>query len=247
MKEDKRVWMVRQILIEYVKSPSLRHIRDPNSLNKLARDIVKAIDRNNEIWRKWDGQREVLLKSALGCWIPIADLRDILNLMPGPQLTKTDVEQRLRAFEDEEYYSYPKQELQPGCLALYEKEKAEGTELPAIMGLLRYYVESEEERLRIEQEERYARHREEERLAKEQRLFSGADCKWTQLKGSKCWYCRTNGRTYRLSPTDGKLLQLDRVQTVSDDEEGELLGRYQWRRNATKVVAQIAYQPERGR
>lgn len=244
MIEDERTWTIRRLLYDYVKSPSLRHIRDPNSLNKLARDIVKAIDRNNEIWRKWDGQREVLLKSALGCWIPTADLRDFLNLMPGPRLTTTDVAQRLKAFEDEEYFSYPKEELQPGCLALYEKEKAEGTELPAIIGALREHVESEEERLRIEQEERYARQREEERISKEQRLLSGADCKWTQLQGSKTWYCRTNGRTYRLSPAEDKLWHLDRVQTVSDDEEGELLGRYQWRRDATKAVAQIAYQPE---
>lgn len=103
--------------------------------------------------------------------------------MPGPQVTATDVSQRLRAFEDEEYFSYPKEEHRPGCLALYEKERADGTELPAIIGLLRDHVERQEERLRVEQEERYKRSREEDRMAREQRLLSGADCKWTQLPG----------------------------------------------------------------
>jgi len=86
MTEDERIWEVKQLLFDFVKSPSLRHIRDPLSLHKLAQDIVKRIDRGNSIWRKWDGPREVLLKSALGCWIPIADLRDVLNRMPGPPL-----------------------------------------------------------------------------------------------------------------------------------------------------------------
>jgi hypothetical protein len=141
MNEDERIWAVKQLLFDFVKSPSLRHIRDPYSLNKLAHEIVGRINRGNSIWGKWDGQREVLLKSALGCWIPIDDLRDFLNRMPGPPLTVTDVAQRLKAFEDEQHYAYPKEELQADCLALYEKEKAQGTELPAIVGLLRDQVE----------------------------------------------------------------------------------------------------------
>lgn len=91
MREDERIWAVREILSDYVKSPSLRHIRDPHALSKLAREIVRCIDRSNDIWRKWDGQRELLLKSALGCWIPVEDLRAFLNRMPGPELTTTDV------------------------------------------------------------------------------------------------------------------------------------------------------------
>jgi hypothetical protein len=244
MREDERIWAVKEVLFDYVKSPSLRHIRDPHSVIKLAQEIVKKIDRANSIWRKWDGQREVLLKSALGCWIPIEDLRDFLNEMPGPVLTATDVSQRLRSFEDEEYYSYPKDEFQKGCLAVYIKEKAEGTELPAIIGLLRDHVEREEERLRVEQQERYQRLREEERIAREQRLLSGADCKWTQLPKSPHWYCRTNGRTYRLSPTKDKMWNLFRVTSLEETEKGGLIGKYQRRGDATKVVAQMAFQPE---
>lgn len=64
-------------------------------------------------------------------------MRDFLNSMPGPVLTAADVAQRLKTFEDEEH-KYPIDKLKAGCLALYEKEKAEGTELPAILGLLRH-------------------------------------------------------------------------------------------------------------
>jgi hypothetical protein len=86
--EDERIWAVKSLLFDYVRSPSLRHLRDPLSVSKLANDIVKRIDQSNSIWKKWDGQREVVLKSAIGCWIPIDDLRHFLNRMPGPVLSK---------------------------------------------------------------------------------------------------------------------------------------------------------------
>ncbi len=243
MREDERIWAVKELLFDYVKSPSLRHIRDPHSLIKLAQEIVRRIDRENSIWTKWDGQREILLKSAVGCWIPVEDLRDFLNRMPGPPLTTTDVAQRLKAFEDE-LSTYPDDELQAGCLALYEKEKADGTELPAIVGQLRDHVETEEERIRSEQHERYLQSREQDRIPREQRLLSGADCKWTQVQKSQHWYCRSNGRTYRLSPTKDEMWNLYRVQSTKDDEDGALIGKYRRRGDATKIVADMAYQPE---
>ena len=43
MREDERVWDVKELLFEYVKSPSLRHIRDPHALTRLAQEIVKRI------------------------------------------------------------------------------------------------------------------------------------------------------------------------------------------------------------
>lgn len=244
MTNDDRVSVVRAILGEYVKSPSLRHLRDPHSLTRVATDIVKRLDRQSRTWQKWEGERETLLKSAVGCWIPVQDLRDYLNDLPGPNLTMTDVAQRLRAFEEEPYASYATDELKDGCLALFAKEKAEGTELPAIIGLLSEHVEHEEERLRLERAERYKRMREQERLAAEQRLLSGADCKWTQLGRAPQWYCRTNGRTYRLTPTSDKRWDLHRVSAPSAEEKGQHIGRYGGRGDATRVVAQIAYQAE---
>ena len=41
--------------------------------------------------------------------------------------------------------------------------------------------------------------------------------------------------------------RLYRVDSVSENDEGVLIGKYQYRRDATKVVATIAYQPEPNR
>lgn len=244
MPEDERVWAVKELLFSYVRSPSLRHIRDPHSVSELAAQIVKKLDRGSSPWKKWDAQRELLVKSALLCWIPVDDLRAFLNQMDGPSLTLTDVTQRLSALEEEEPYSFPRDEFRDSCLAIYEREKSTGTELTAIIGVLRTHVENEEERLRVEHQERYRRFREEDRIAREQRLLSGADCGWTQVGKSHCWYSRRNGRTYRLTPSKEKRWNLHRVTAVSDDEEGALLGTYGGRADATKVIAIAAYQVE---
>lgn len=36
IKEDDRLWSVKQLLFDYVKSPSLRHIRDPHSMIQIS-------------------------------------------------------------------------------------------------------------------------------------------------------------------------------------------------------------------
>lgn len=40
-----RLHAVASRLFEYVKSPSLRHLREPHSVQKLAREIVQAKDK----------------------------------------------------------------------------------------------------------------------------------------------------------------------------------------------------------
>jgi len=244
MREDNRIETVKSILFDYVKSPSLRHIRDPHSLDKLAREIIGCLNHSRTVWQKWDELRENLLKSTRCCWIPVEDIREFLNRLPGPSLTMMDVTQRLKAFEEEELWEYPNEELRAGCLEIYKKEKLEGTELPAIVHLLREHIEQEAARLRIETEERYKQWREEDRLRREQRLLSGADCGWMQLAKSPHWFCRSNGRTYRLSPTKDKKWDLYRIASITDHENGTWIGKYQHRGDATKVVAEIAYRPE---
>jgi len=191
---------------------------------------------------EWEGERATLLRAAAAAWIPIEDLREFLNRMPGPQLTRADVEQRLRAFYEEPYMSYPDEELRAGCLELYAKERDAGTEMPAIIGALQAHVEREEARLRFEFQGRYRRQQEDARLALEQRFLSGADCKWTPLQGSKELFCRVNGRSYRLSPTADKKWKLHRIS--SPVAKGILIGTYGYRRDATKSLDQIAYRPE---
>jgi hypothetical protein len=51
--------------------------------------------------------------------------------MQGPKLTIGDVEGRRRALEEEDF-DFPREELRGGCLALYEGEKTQGTELSLV-------------------------------------------------------------------------------------------------------------------
>lgn len=182
MFDHERLYAVRRLIFDYVRSPSLRHLRDPHSINEFAERIVKAIDREQSVWRKWEGEREELIRAAALCWVPQEDLREFLNSLPGPRLTATDVAQRLRAIHAEPYGAYPDEDLREGCLALYAREVEVGTEFPAIIGALQEYVEAETERQRLARETAWRRRVQEEREALEQRFLAGADCKWNRLR-----------------------------------------------------------------
>lgn len=239
---NQRIYEVRRLIFEYVKSPSLRHLRDPASVNGLSERIIAAIDREPSIWQKWEGLREILARGAASCWVPVEDLQASLNDLPGPRLTLTDVAQRLRAIQEEPFETYPNEALREGCLALYAREKAEGTEMAAIVGALQEFVEFETERLRKEREEAWRRRQEEERLALERRFLSGADCKWTPIQKSRDFYARKNGRTYRLSQDQDKRWELSRIKDLGD--AGYIIGTYSSRTDANKVLAKVAYEPE---
>ncbi|MET4312555.1 hypothetical protein [Bradyrhizobium sp. RT4b] len=203
--------------------------------------IVTALDRASSVWGKWEADREEVAKAAAPCWIPVEDLRVSLNNLPGPPLTNTDVEQRLRAIWEEPYTTYPNEELKDGCLALYQSERAQGTEMRAIIGMLQEHLEREDERLRREQEERYRKLKEDERVL-EQRFLSGADCGWTPIDSSPALYCRRNGRAFRIAQGKDKRWTLYRIKTI--DDKGELLGLYQGRGDANKALKTIAYANE---
>jgi hypothetical protein len=241
--ESDRFWAVKYRLLEYVKSPSLKHIRDPNSVNKLAREILTSLDQASSVWRKWDGVREDVVKAAACCWIPVEDLRAFLNQLPGPELTVTDVNQRLRSiWEEASLNGYPNEDVKDACLPLYETERAAGTEMMAIIGAIQEFIEVEEERLRLEGEERYRRLREEERLRDEQMFLAGADTSWIKVGESKDLFCRKNGRSFRISQGKDKRWSLFRIANV--EESGKLVGVYGGRGDANKALKQIAYEPE---
>lgn len=242
MYDSERIYAVRRLLLEYVASPSLRHIRDSRSIDRLTEKIIQAADLQPSVWRKWEGEREALLRGAAECWIPIEDLRKFLNSLPGPPQTPTDVTQRLRSVHEEAYNRYPDERLREICLELYNREVSEGTELPAIVGALQELIELEGERLRREAEAAYRERQREEREALQCRFLSGADCKWTPVNGSKALYIRRNGRAYRLSPTKSKRWDLFRIQEVED--EGKLIGTYGSRGDAGKALVKLAYEPE---
>jgi hypothetical protein len=244
MSENSRLQIIQSHIAEHVSSPSLRHIRDFSVINKLAQKIIEGLDGTGSFWTKWNVPREALLKSAAECSIPVEDMRDFLNEMPGPELTATDVSQRLRALLEENLFlSYPTEKRKQGSLAIYEREKALGTELPAIIRAIQEHVEQEKERGRIEHEAYRRAYAESERISLEERYMSGADCKWTSLEKSKELYCRINGRAYCLSPTSDKMWNLHRIQSV-EDTNGVFIGKYRYRRDAGKALAQLAYQAE---
>ncbi|HYD86242.1 MAG TPA: hypothetical protein VEA80_02095 [Vitreimonas sp.] len=241
--ESDRFWAVKYRLLEYVKSPSLKHIRDPQSVNKLAKEILTSLDQASSVWRKWDGVRDDVAKAAAYCWIPVEGLRAFLNQLPGPELTITDVNQRLRAiWEETTSNGYPNEDVKDACLALYEMEQAAGTEMMAIIGALQEFIEAEEERLRVEGEARYKRLREEEQARLEQMFLAGADSPWIKVGQSKDLFCRKNGRAFRIAQGKDKRWSLFRIANV--DDAGKLLGVYGTRGDANKALKTIAYEVE---
>lgn len=243
MPQDDRHYRICRLVSEYVRSPSLRHLRDPHSLQRLASEILKEVASANPIWTKWSKDREALARPAAYCWIPPELLRDHLNRMAGPKLTLTDVVQRLRAFNEEPHEPYPDEEQKDACLEIHNREQSAGTDMPAIVGAIQQFVEEDRESRQRAQQEAYRAQMEADRLAAEERLLSGADCKWTALAKSKTFHCRINGRVFRLEPQPDKKFNLYRVKSL-DDPDGELVGRYAGRTEATKVVGETAYKPE---
>lgn len=243
MQDEDRVRVVRDMLADHVRSPSLRHIRDPFALSKLARSIVEKLDRGDQIWRKWNPARESLVRATTRLWLPLDDLVAFLNQMPGSALTPTDVAQRLQAFQEEHPWDLPDEDVKDACLALYARERSLGTELPAIVGALQEFVSDEVRRL---QDQRQAAYRDKARQkadALKQRFLAGFDCKWTPVDDLTGLYCRVNGRAYRLDRGADRVWQLSRAEP-REDAKRIILGRYRNKADATRVVATAAYQPE---
>jgi hypothetical protein len=241
---DQRSERIRMLLLNYVSSPSLRHIRDRHSIEKLAIQIVREVDEAGSVWKKWNPRREEVLADAIECWIPAADLLAFLNSLPGEPLTATDFEQRLRAMIEKECIGEPDEGLREECLTIYAREKAAGTEMAAIVGCLSQHVARQWPRLREERRRREQQRLDEARDARERRIRSSADCPWTQLKGSKVLYCRKNGRAFRLRPLPDKTWEMHRVREIDDRERGQLVGHYRSRGDASAVVAKAAFEEE---
>ena len=121
--DSDRIYAVAYKLADYVKSPTLRHVRDPHNVQKLAKEIVQAVDQASSVWKKWEGAREEIAKAAAPCWIPTEDLQAFLNRLPGPALTHTDVVQRLRAFYEEPSASTPTTSSRPAAWRSMKRKK----------------------------------------------------------------------------------------------------------------------------
>ena len=60
---------VRSLLFRYLESPSLRHLRDPKQVDRLAESILTALDRTGPVWEKWGAVRGEFLKAAAKAWV----------------------------------------------------------------------------------------------------------------------------------------------------------------------------------
>lgn len=241
MSREKQISTVIRLVREHTNSPSLRHIRDYKMIETLAVRIVDEVHNPSGVWTKWYPHREELIRAAAPTWIPDTDLRDALQELPGPKLTMADVSQRLKVVQ-EELSSWPDDAFRDACLELYRRERQAGTEMIAIAGAIRDYIEQAETERREAREQRWKAQKEADRLALEARFLSGADCGWTPVNGSTSVWCRRNGRGYRLERRkDGRQ---DMFRSDGVDDRGFLVGTYGTRADASKAVKVLAYQPD---
>jgi hypothetical protein len=245
MTYDDRASDIRALLWEHAH-PALRSM-DRDRIAKLAEQIMRiATDRG--LWTKWGSNREEIAERAANLWIPLDDLREALNALPGPALTRVDVEQRIRDFREKQYGSYPKAEIEAETLAAFAEEKARGTEFIAVLGYLEEWYWGAEERLRQKRDKDRREQIAKEKQIAEARLRNGADCPWTAATGVTDLHCCKNGRLYRLRAlqTTNKFEPAFEVLRVDHLEarRGRPVGRYRTRSDASKAVAHVAWQED---
>jgi len=95
--------------------------------------------------------------------------------------------------------------------------------------------------MRYHEERRDRRKRELAQAAAEleARFLSGADCRWTPVKGHEGLCCRVNGRAFRLTKDAQKKHFLHRIEQFGDP--GALIGRYASRADASRALEAVAY------
>jgi hypothetical protein len=249
MTEDERVHEIVRILYQYSARPPLKFPTEAEIPN-LAKKILKAARGPTSLWTKWGKDREEVVARAADIWVPLEDLRDALNELPGERLTQVDVEQRIKALRHDHggYSSWPDEELKAGSFAAFAEEKANGTEFIAILGWLEEWTWGAGESLRRKREEERRKRIEQDKQNAEARLRSGADCPWTALADLAEFYCRKNARLFRLKVLDAGGSPLSpRFEVLEvksfEDKRGVSIGRYRTRTDASKAILEVAYKP----
>ena len=153
MTDEERLSEIRRILYEYSNRPPLKFPLE-SAIPKIARRLLDTARGPSSLWTKWDKDREAVAQRAAILWVPLDDLRDALNSLPGEPLTAIDVEQRLYAIKQEQGgYGYgADDELKEASFEAYRQVKATGTEFIAILGWLEEWTWGAEERLRRKRE-----------------------------------------------------------------------------------------------
>ena len=93
MTEDDRLRYVIHLLLEHSARPPLKFPSEAE-IPKIARKIMEAATGPRSLWSKWGAEREEIAPRAADLWVPMADLIEALNQLPGERLTAVDVEQR---------------------------------------------------------------------------------------------------------------------------------------------------------
>jgi hypothetical protein len=71
MISEERRSALKRVLHDYVQSPSLQHLRDYQSINKLAAQILSTLVPERVVWTKWSEDREAIVRAAAPCWITL--------------------------------------------------------------------------------------------------------------------------------------------------------------------------------
>ena len=252
MTEDDRLRYVIHLLLEHSARPPLKFPSEAE-IPKIARKIMEAATGPRSLWSKWGAEREEIAPRAADLWVPMADLIEALNQLPGERLTAVDVEQRLYALRHR-YSGYSAgvdEELMEPSFAAFKEEKARGTEFIAILGWLEDWTWGAQERLRRRQEVERKERVEQDKKRAEARLRSGADCPWTPAAGIPDLHSRKNGRLFRLKQLEKADIPLAprfevlEIKTLEEkDRKGVPVGRYRTRSDASKAALEVAYKPE---
>lgn len=192
------------------------------------------------MWSKWSDEREQLLTDASEVWVPLEDLREVLNRLPGPSLTEMDVYQRLRAIWTEPYASgAPDEALRDECFAKYATEKVKGTEFIAILAWLRDWIGEASMELYNRREQEQARQRV---INDDHQIRSGANhpqgATWVRAIGLPGYYCRKKGRLFRYLTDDDRSGTVTEIETI-ESMEGIEIGEFRTFTEAAKAVATL--------
>ena len=82
MSDQERLYEIIQLLHQYSARPPLKFPTDAE-IPKIARMILNVADGPRTLWQKWGDDREEIISRAAEVWVPIDDLREALNRLPG--------------------------------------------------------------------------------------------------------------------------------------------------------------------
>lgn len=233
LNKDENIHQVTNLIMRRFTAGHLAHT---NGVQYLAHDIVRYFDGAYSVWAKWSIDRTKLLDGSKTFSIPVEELQEALNALPGPSLTATDVEQRLKLLLDEPFVDQPREDLRDDLRAIFSAEKAKGTEFVAIVGAIQDFLDKVQQLEYAEYNERQKCEQQTARLAREQILRSGVDCDWLRPWERQDVFLRHAGRLFRLRKIGNLDWELSEIPGRDRVDEGECVGRFKGRGLARAAI-----------